>query len=310
MRRLFALSCRRQCKKRWRTVIETTLFSKKSTGGWSLLVATLLAIALMFVDLRFKQFTDPVRYQLNGLFSPVYEVMSWPGRFSEWLVDVGMSGEAVREENRYLKSQLLVLSGRLQKFSELAAENARLRGLIDSTIVVDGRVMIAEIVGIDADPFRHIVLVNKGADEGVYLGQTVLDARGVMGQVIEVGPQTARVMLIADREHALPVRIARNGVRAIVAGTGDLEQLALQYVPESADVKVGDLLLTSGLGLRFPPGYPVGVVSRINKTGASEFADIQVKPVAELDRSRHVLLLFTRTVHAPPPPPAPEGGHG
>lgn len=267
--------------------------------------AVLLSIALMFLDSRFKTWTDPVRYQLNGLFAPVYEVMSWPGRASEWLVEAGMSGEAVREENRYLKSQLLVLSGRLQKFSELAAENARLRGLIDSTVVVDGRVMIAEIVGVDPDPFRHIVMVNKGEPEGIYVGQAVLDARGIMGQVIEVGPQTARVMLIADREHALPVRVARNGVRAIVAGNGDIGQLTLQYVPESADVKVGDLLLSSGLGLRYPAGYPVGVVTRVNRNSGSEFADISARPAAELDRSRHVLMLFSRPAKPAVPESAP-----
>lgn len=280
----------------------------------------------MFVDSRFKAWTDPVRYQLNGLFAPVYEVMSWPGRFSELLVEAGMSDEAVREENRYLKSQLLVLSGRLQKFSELAAENARLRGLIDSTVVVDGRVLIAEITGVDPDPFRHIVMVNKGEPDGIYVGQGVLDARGIMGQVIEVGPQASRVMLIADREHALPVRIARNGVRAIVAGNGNIGQLALQYVPESADVKVGDLLLSSGLGLRYPAGYPVGVVTRVNRNSGSEFADISARPAAELDRSRHVLLLFSRpaksvmpaapAIDAPRPlidqprPGTTGGGHG
>lgn len=273
-----------------------------------MLFATLLAILLMFVDSRFKSVTAPVRYQLNGLLAPVYEVMSWPGHFTEWLVSSTMSDEAVREENKYLKSQLLVLSGRLQKFSELAAENARLRGLIDSTVVVDGRVLIGEIVGVDPDPLRHIVMVNKGEPDGVVIGQTVLDARGIMGQVVEVGPQMSRVMLIADREHALPVRVARNGVRAILAGSGDLDRLVLQYVPESADVKVGDLLLSSGLGLRFPAGYPVGAVARVNKTGSSEFAEIEVKPVAELDRSRHVLLLFSRRPQAPAAVPPATGG--
>lgn len=266
----------------------------------------------MFVDTRFRYLTDPVRFQVNGLFSPVYEVISWPGRFSDTLVSASMNDAAIREENKYLKSQLLVLSGRLQKFSELAAENARLRGLIDSTVVVDGRVLIAEIIGVDADPLRHIVLVNKGAADGLYRGQAVLDARGIMGQVIEVGPRTSRVMLVADRDHAVPVRIARNGVRAIAGGTGDIDRLALQYVPESADVKVGDLLLSSGLGLRFPAGYPVGVVSRINKSSSKEFADIQVRPVAELDRSRHVLLLFSsaRRQEQTAPAPAADGGAG
>lgn len=260
----------------------------------------------MFVDSRFKNVTNPLRYQINGLFTPVYELMSWPGRFSEWAVDNSMSSEAVREENQYLKSQLLVLSGRLQKFSELAAENSRLRGLIDSTIVLDGRVMIGEIVGVDPDPFRHIMLINKGESEGVYVGQTVLDARGIMGQIVEVGPTVSRAMLIADREHALPVRVARNGIRAIAAGTGDIDRLVLQFVPESADIRAGDLLLSSGLGLRFPAGYPVGVVAKVTKTGSSEFADIQMKPVAELDRSRHVLLLFSRPVRAQLVPPAGE----
>lgn len=260
---------------------------------------------LMFVDTRFKDVTAPLRYQLNGLFTPVYALMSWPGRLSEWLIEAGMSDDSLRSENTYLKNQLLVLSGRVQKFSELAAENARLRGLIDSTRVMDGRVQIAEIIGVDPDPFRHILLLNKGLGEGLYEGQPVLDARGVMGQVIEIGPQTARVMLIADREHAIPVRVARNGVRAILAGSGDLDRLLLQYVPESADVKAGDLLLSSGLGQRFPAGYPVAVVTRVRKTGKAEFADIEARPVAELDRSSHVLLLFAKPAQVPA-----EAAHG
>lgn len=248
----------------------------------------------MFVDVRFHFVTEPVRFQINGLLSPVYSMMSWPGRLSNVTTEVALDETDLRAENSYLKSQLLVLSGRLQKFSELAAENARLRGLIDSTLVVDGRVLIAEIIGVDADPFRHIILVNKGLDVGAYVGQPILDARGLMGQIIEVGPTTSRAMLIADREHAVPVRIARNGVRAIVAGTGEIDQLRLQYVPESADVKVGDQLLSSGLGMRYPAGYPVGVVTRVGKSGTGEFAEIDARPSAELDRSRHVLLLFNR----------------
>ena len=258
----------------------------------------MLAAGLMFADVRFHHVTEPVRFQINGVLLPVYNMMSWPGRVSDVTADAMLDETEVRAENAYLKGQLLVLSGRLQKFSELAAENARLRGLIDSTLVVDGRVLIAEIIGVDPDPLRHIILVNKGLDAGVYVGQPILDARGLMGQIIEVGPATSRAMLIADREHAIPVRIARNGVRAVVAGTGEIDRLRLQYVPESADVKVGDLLLSSGLGLRYPAGYPVGVVTRAGKSGTSEFAEIDAKPSAELDRSRHVLLLFNRPLRA------------
>ena len=281
-----------------RVIIETTLFSKTSNGGYKLLFAALLAAGLMFVDVRFNQFTAPVRFQLNGVLSPLYAMMSWPGRLSDTTADLALDETELRAENAYLKSQLLVLSGRLQKFSELAAENARLRGLIDSTQVVDGRVLIAEIIGVDTDPFRHIILLNKGQDAGAYVGQPILDSRGLMGQLIEVGPTTSRAMLIADREHAVPVRIARNGVRAVVAGSGEIDRLRLQYVPESADVKVGDLLLSSGLGLRYPAGYPVGIVTRVGKSGTGEFAEIDAKPAAELDRSRHVLLLFNRPLRA------------
>lgn len=274
--------------------MRATIFGKTSSKGYSLLLAILLSVICLVVDLRFPAYTEPVRYQLNGLVSPLHAVMSWPSRFMDWVAEMAMTDEALHEENAYLKSQLLVLSGRLQKFSELAAENARLRGLLDSTRVVDGRVLIAEIIGVDSDPFRHIVLLNKGKLDGLYVGQPVLDARGIMGQVTEVGPQTARVMLIADRDHAIPVRVARNGVRAIVTGTGDLGQLLLQYVPESADVKVGDTLVSSGLGLRYPAGYPVAIVTRVGRSGSGDFAAIYVSPVAELDRSRHVLLLFNR----------------
>jgi rod shape-determining protein MreC len=270
------------------------------------LFAALLAAGLMFADVRFNDVTALVRFQLNGVLSPLYSVMSWPGRLSDTTAEVALDETELRAENAYLKNQLLVLSGRLQKFSELAAENARLRGLIDSTQVVDGRVLIAEIIGVDADPFRHIIMLNKGQDAGAYVGQPILDSRGLMGQVIEVGPTSSRAMLIADREHAVPVRIARNGVRAVVAGSGEIDRLRLQYVPESADVKVGDLLLSSGLGLRYPAGYPVGIVTRVGKSGSGEFAEIDAKPAAELDRSRHVLLLFNRPLRADQPA-APTG---
>lgn len=250
----------------------------------------------MVADLRYPAWTEPVRFQLNGLLSPVYSLMSWPGRLTEWGGENIKSDAQLLEENASLRQQLLVLSGRVQKFSELAAENSRLRGLIDSTLVVDGRVLIAEIIGVDPDPFRHIMLLNKGADVGLHIGQPLLDARGLIGQIIEVGPSTSRAMLITDRQHAVPVRVNRNGIRAILAGTGELDSLQLMYVPDSADVKVGDVLVSSGLGQRFPAGYPVAMVTEVKRTGATEFAQISARPVAEVDRSRHVLVLFNRAL--------------
>lgn len=288
--------------------IETTLFSKTSNGGYSLLIVAILSVGLMIADTRYKTWLEPVRYYGNLGLTPIYTVMSWPGRFGDWAAESAKPDSQLREENEFLRSQLLVLSGRVQKFSELAAENARLRGLIDSTLVVDGRVLIAEIIGVDPDPFRHIIMLNKGADTGIYVGQPLLDAKGLLGQVIEVGPSTSRAMLITDRQHAVPVRVNRNGIRAILAGTGEFDQLQLLYVPESADIKVGDMLVSSGLGQRFPAGYPVGTVTEVKHTGGAEFAQITAKPMAEVDRSRHVLLLFNRPLSQEQPRAVPANG--
>lgn len=283
---------------------ETTLFTKTSSGGYALLLVALVSVGLMIADVRFKAWTDPVRYQVNRVLSPIYAVASWPGAVADWASEIGKSSSQLREENEYLRSQLLVLNARVEKYSELAAENARLRGLIDSTLLMDGKIIIGEIIGVDPDPFRHIIMVNKGADYGVYVGQPILDAHGLMGQVIEVGPNTARAMLVTDRQHAVPVRVNRTGTRAILAGTGDFNDMQLLYVPESADIRIGDELVTSGLGRRFPAGYPVGVVTAIKRTGGADFAQIDARPVAEVDRSRHVLLMFRQAG------PAAGSGHG
>jgi rod shape-determining protein MreC len=292
--------------------IETTLFSKTSNGGYSLLFAAIAAIALMLADTHYKPWVAPLRYELNRVLSPVYTVVGWPGRLADFVGGMFRPASELRDENEYLRSQLLVLSVRVQKFSELAAENARLRGLIDSTLIMDGRVLIAEIIGVDPDPYRHIVMLNKGQDSGIYVGQPIFDAHGLMGQVIEVGPGNSRALLVTDRLHAVPVRINRTGTRAVLAGTGSFDQMQLLYVPDSADVKVGDLLISSGLGQRFPPGYPVAVVTAVKHSGGADFAQIAAKPTAEVDRSRQVLLMFSRTVAAAAPKPAATTGgtHG
>jgi len=291
--------------------IQNTLFSKTSNGGYSLLFAAIAAIALMVADVHFKPWVAPVRYELNRVLTPVYTVVGWPGRFADWINGRFRPAGEVRDENEELRSQLLVLSVRVQKFSDLVAENARLRGLIDSTLIMDGRVLVAEIIGVDPDPYRHIVLLGKGQDSGVYVGQPIFDAHGLMGQVIEVGPGISRAMLLTDRQHAVPVRINRTGTRAVLAGTGDVDQMQLLYVPDSADVKTGDLLISSGLGQRFPPGYPVAVVTSVRHSGGADFAQITARPTADVDRSREVLLMFSRTVTPSPRPMANSGGsHG
>lgn len=240
----------------------------------------------------------PARDQINLLLSPVYLVINIPGQLSEWLTGRMSTRSALESEARQLRSENMILKMRVQKLAELAAENLRLRQLNDSAAVIEGSVLLGEIIGIDPNPFRHIVLINKGRRQGIREGQPVLDAGGLMGQVIEVDPNTSRVLLITDESHSVPVRVNRNGVRAIVNGGGDFNSLQVMYVPDSADIQVGDLLLTSGLGGRFPAGYPVGTVTQVRKHTGESFASIIAHPMSGIDRARHVMFLLDQKSRA------------
>lgn len=153
--------------------------------------------------------------------------------------------------------------------------------------------MVAELLSVDSDPFSHQVLINKGALDGVYNGQPVINDQGVVGQVLHVGSTTSRVLLITDSSHGIPVRVLRNDLRAIASGSGELDKLELRNLPRNTDVQVGDLLVTSGLGGRFPEGYPVATVTRSDYVEGKPFAQIEAKPLVALDRLRYLLLLWT-----------------
>jgi rod shape-determining protein MreC len=173
----------------------------------------------------------------------------------------------------------------------LEAENARLRALLDSTTKVDDSILIAEIVSVDMNPYRNMIVVNKGSDEGVYMGQAIIDADGIVGQITRDRYYTAEAMLVTDVDHALPVELARNGLRSIAVGTGELNRLSLPFLPSNADVREGDLLVSSGLGGTFPPGYPVGVIRRVNSVTGQPFLEVDAEPAAALNRIREVLLV-------------------
>ncbi len=184
----------------------------------------------------------------------------------------------------------------------LSAENARLRQLLNSAAHVDDSVLIAELVAVAPDPLRHIVVINKGEDAGVYVGQAVIDGHGLVGQVIEVSRYFSRVLQISDTTHAVPVQINRNGVRAIAEGTGLVDSLSLAHVASSTDVKVGDLVVTSGMGGGFPPGYPVAVVTEVSEGEGQPFLKVKARPTAHLDQSRHLLLVFRPATEGAPLP--------
>lgn len=224
--------------------------------------------------------------------SPIQYIADWPASFSEWISGRLSSRESLEEDNERLRNQLLLLQRRTQKLAALAAENIRLRELLHSSSLVDDNVIVAEIIGVDSDPYRHQIILNRGKSEGVVEGQAVLDAQGLMGQIMEVGPFSSSALLISDATHAIPVQVNRNGVRAIAVGSGALDKLHLIHVPDTADIVEGDLLISSGLGGRFPFGYPVAEVSFVNHDPGQPFAIVDARPRSNLDRSRHVLVVL------------------
>lgn len=175
----------------------------------------------------------------------------------------------------------------------IEAENLRLRAMLDSSARIDDRVLVAEILAVDLDPYRHRFSINQGLQDGVYVGQALLDANGVVGQIVEVEVFTSEAVLISDADHAVPVSVNRNGLRTIAVGTGDSRRLRLPYLTNSADIELGDLLVSSGLGGVFPSGYPVGRVLEVERRPGQSFADVIVEPASELDRDREVLLVWS-----------------
>lgn len=245
----------------------------------------------MFADSRFD-YLDRVRYSLGFLTAPVYWVADFPARVSYWIDDVFVSHGDLIEENERLREELLFAQRELQLLAGLASENNRLRALQQASAEVQGRILPAEIINISSSPGSRRVLINRGAQHDVVVGQAVLDANGLMGQVTEVLPFTSWVMLITDSRHGTPVQVNRNGERAIARGSrGDVPELELEYVPETADIVVGDLLVSSGLGQRFPKDYPVAEVTSVVHDRGQPFARIKARPLAQLDRTRHVMLV-------------------
>lgn len=246
----------------------------------------------MALDHR-SHYLGSVREYLSLVVEPVRYLVNVPNVSGDWFRESLSTRHALQEENAVLRTQQLMLKTQLQKLESLEAENLRLRALMDSSFQVGKRQMlIAELMSVDLDPYRHEIEINKGKLDHVYVGQPLLDSDGVMGQIVQVGPFSSTAMLITDPGHAIPVQINRTGLRTIAQGTGNIDRLELPHIPTSADVRVGDLLVTSGLGRRFPVGYPVGEIIEIDQTPGRDFSEVIAKPRAHLNRSREVLLIW------------------
>ena len=246
----------------------------------------------MVVDARFAAL-KPLRSQLGMLLTPLYYVAELPVRAWDTAYLQLTSRADLIAENERLRAEALLAMRKLQKLAALTEQNVRLRELLNSSELLDEKVLVAELIGIDPNAFSQRILIDKGERDGVFLGQPVLDATGLMGQVVEVMPFTSRVLLITDVSHSLPVQVNRNGLRAIASGTGSSEWLELRHVSDTADIRVDDIIVSSGLGQRFPAGYPVGRVTYVNRDSSQPFAEVRVEPTAQLNRSRYLLLVFS-----------------
>jgi rod shape-determining protein MreC len=266
--------------------------------GARFLLLSLVCLALMILDHR-DQHVERVRQGLSVLVYPVRMLVDMPFRGWANIRTNFASRESLVAENERLKRDRLNAEFRLQRLAALESENARLRELLDSQARVGSRALIAEILAVDLDPYRQRFDLNRGLVDGVYVGQALIDARGVVGQVVRVGPLTAEAVLITDADHAVPVSVNRNGLRTIAVGTGDSGRLRLPYLTNNQDVEVGDLLVSSGLGGVFPAGYPVGRIVEKRLRPDQAFAEVIAEPASALDRDREVLLVWNAADEVP-----------
>lgn len=286
-------------------------------GTLRLVMYLVAALILMTADHR-GGYLDALRERAATLRGPLYWLAASPARVARDVTTAVTDQRAVIAENHALREALLRSRAQLARQSTMDGENVRLRALLGSRYRLALDAQMAAIVDVDLDPFRQRVVLDAGSAQGVRIGQALMDARGLLGQVIEAPPERAVALLITDPSHTTPVEIVRTGLRTLAFGTGDSERLRLPYIPFSADVKAGDELVTSGLGRRFPAGLPVARIVTIEADDSGTFAVATARPAADLLRYGEVLLLREQripiatnaedTQAIPMGPPAPPAG--
>jgi len=261
------------------------------------------SILLMVLDHR-EDHLNTVRKAIGAAVYPIQIVVDAPFRLWGWIREGTTSRNELQLELSRLNAERLLTNARLQRLTALEAENARLRGLLEARLQVRDEIRVAEIMAVDANPYRHNIVIDIGERDGAYDGQAIIDAVGVIGQVIETGLATSQAMLISDPSHSLPVEVDRNGLRTIANGTGEFGRLDLPFITNNADIRAGDLLVTSGLGGAFPAGYPVAIVATVNRIPQEPFADVTATPRAALDQVREVMLIWSSAVETEGEPEA------
>ncbi len=273
-------------------VFMSPIFKHGPSPQHRLLLVLFCSGLLIFFDHHIGSF-ETSRGYLQSLVSPLQYLATTPKRVMTWAGENLSSRNKLIRENQEHKIKELLLQEQLMKLETLEQENNRLRLLLSSPLRKDTRKMVAEVISVDSDPYTHQIVINRGANDGVYEGQPVIDDKGIVGQIQNVGTISSRVILITDVTHAVPVRISRNGIRLVASGTGQIDRLIHNFVPHSTDIRVGDKLVTSGLGGKYPEGYPISEVLHVNQDETRAFSEIYSQPVAQIDRLRYLLLLWS-----------------
>nr|WP_109867657.1 rod shape-determining protein MreC [Methylocucumis oryzae] len=274
------------------------LFATGPSINTRLLVAVIASVALLIAGQRTQQI-DLLRAALSFVVDPIKYLVDLPSTVYKQASESIQSYVNLKEENGRLRDYQLIHQTQLLKLEALEKENIRLRALLENSFKLGEQVLIAELLSVNMAPYEHIVVVNKGTRFGVHQQQPVLDANGVVGQVFRAMPLTSEIMLITDPNHAVPVQVNRNGLLTIAVGSGQINKLLLPYLPSNADIRPGDLLITSGLGGTFPQGYPVAVVDEFTSQLNKPFANITATPMAKLDRNRELMIVWSNSTPVP-----------
>ncbi|WP_447722660.1 rod shape-determining protein MreC [Edwardsiella tarda] len=281
------------------------IFSRGPSLQLRLFLAVVAAVGLVVADSRLGMFQQ-IRTYLDTSVSPFYYLSNAPRQLLDTLSNTFATRDQLELENRALRQELLLKNSDLLLQGQLKQENARLRELLGSPLRQDEHKMVTQVISTLPDPYSDQVVIDKGSNSGVYFGQPVISDKGVVGQVVAVGKATSRVLLICNAAHALPIQVLRNDIRVLAAGNGCSDDLQLEHLPANTDIRVGDVLVTSGLGGRFPEGYPVAVVSSVKVDNQRAYTVIKARPTAGLQRLRYLLLLWSgdREGSVPLPPDA------
>lgn len=268
-----------------------TIFAQQPLALRKTIIVAFIAIVLMFLDSKNPAWFTPVRDTTHAAMQPIYQLSNYPVFFGHWLDGSLASKEALRRENVQLQAELLHAKAQLQQYDYVVAQNTRLQGILSTTKLEQLNLLLSKVIGTDVNPLKQVLVLDKGSKDGVSVGQTVIDEKGILGQVINVYPDTSRIILISDDQQSVAVTIKRTGQKAIVTGKGNPQYLSLDYIFKATDVRIGDELISSGLGGRMPAGFPVGRVAKIDNEQSGNFAQIVVTPAANFINTSYVLML-------------------